>query len=61
MDIGTTHIRGNTLWSLLQISDQFFPTGAYAFSHALETYVARGIINDRTSCEEWLANLSYKY
>jgi urease accessory protein len=59
MDIGTTHTRGNTLWSLLQISDQFFPTGAYAFSHALETYVARGIINDRTSCEEWLANLSY--
>ena len=32
---------GQTLWSLLQISDQQFPTGAYTFSHALETYVTR--------------------
>lgn len=50
---------GSSLWSLLQISDQFFPTGAYTFSHALETYVAQDIITDLTSCEEWLVNLSY--
>ncbi|MCZ6875803.1 MAG: urease accessory protein UreF [bacterium] len=50
---------GNTLWSLLQISDQFFPTGAYTFSHALETYVTKGIIDDRVSCQQWLVNLSY--
>ena len=49
----------DALWSLLQISDQFFPTGAYTFSHALETYVAQGIIVDRASCQEWLVNLSY--
>lgn len=59
MTAGRINTRKNTLWSLLQISDQFFPTGAYAFSHALETYVAHGIITDRTSCQEWLVNLSY--
>lgn len=59
MAAGNTGTLSNTLWSLLQISDQFFPTGAYAFSHALETYVTQGIIRDRTSCQEWLVNLSY--
>jgi urease accessory protein len=59
MSVGHTHSGGHTLWSLLQISDQLFPTGAYAFSHALETYVAQGIITDRTSCHEWLLHLSY--
>jgi urease accessory protein len=50
---------GYQLWHLLQISDQFFPTGAYAFSHALETYVAQGLIHDRTSCQQLLTTLSY--
>lgn len=45
------------LWHLLQISDQFFPTGAYAFSHALETYVAQGLLHDRASCQDWLTQL----
>ncbi len=55
----TEHIpTGRTLWRLLQISDQFFPTGAYTFSHALETYVAEGAIGDRMSCQQWLVNLS---
>ncbi len=39
------------LWRLLQISDQLFPTGAYAFSHALETYVDRDIVHDRATCQ----------
>ena len=40
------------LWRLLQISDQLFPTGGYAFSHALETYVDRDIVHDRTTCQQ---------
>jgi urease accessory protein len=47
------------LWHLLQISDQFFPTGAYAFSHALETYVALGLVPDRASCHRLLEQLCY--
>ena len=41
---------GEALWRLLQISDQLFPTGGYAFSHALETYVDQGVIRDRAAC-----------
>ena len=47
------------LWHLLQISDQFFPTGGYAFSHALETYIAAGIVHDRISCHRLLENLCW--
>ncbi len=42
---------GVALWRLLQISDQLFPTGAYAFSHALETYVDRGMVHDHATCQ----------
>jgi urease accessory protein len=48
---------GQQLWHLLQLSDQFFPTGAYAFSHALETYVALGLVYDRASCHQLLEQL----
>ena len=47
------------LWHLLQISDQFFPTGGYAFSHALETYTTAGIVHDRGSCHRLLENLCW--
>ena len=47
------------LWHLLQISDQFFPTGGYAFSHALETYIAAGIVHDLVSCHRLLENLCW--
>jgi urease accessory protein len=50
---------GRELWHLLQISDQFFPTGAYTFSHALETYVSLGLVHDRASCQQWLTTLCY--
>lgn len=50
-------LKGPQLWHLLQISDQFFPTGGYAFSHALETYIAEGLVHDRTSCHTLLENL----
>jgi urease accessory protein len=45
------------LWHLLQLSDQLFPTGAYAFSHAIETYVEQGVVHDRTSCQCLLENV----
>jgi urease accessory protein len=51
--------QGQVLWHLLQITDQFFPTGAYAFSHALETYIAEGIVRDRGSCHRLLENLCW--
>lgn len=50
----------STLWSLLQISDQFFPTGGFAFSHALEAYVAAGIVHDRASCQAWISTLCWQ-
>ena len=52
-------VQGQQLWHLLQISDQFFPTGGYAFSHALETYVTVGIVHDRVSCHRLLENLCW--
>lgn len=51
--------RGQELWHLLQMSDQFFPTGGYAFSHALETYIATGLVHDRESCYRLLVNLCW--
>ena len=51
-------LSGNALWHLLQMCDQFFPTGAYAFSHALETYVAEGLVNDRASCQQLLETVN---
>jgi urease accessory protein len=50
-------LAGHALWQLLQISDQLFPTGAYAFSHALETYVELGLVHDRASCQQLLVNV----
>ncbi len=40
------------LWRLLQLSDQLFPTGSYTFSHALETYIEHGIVQDRLACQQ---------
>jgi urease accessory protein len=51
--------RGQELWHLLQMSDQFFPTGGYAFSHAFETYIAAGLVHDRASCYRLLVNLCW--
>lgn len=48
---------GQSLWHLLQISDQLFPTGAYAFSHALEMYVTQGLVQDRATCRQLLVHL----
>ena len=48
---------GQALWHLLQTSDQFFPTGGFAFSHGLEMYVAAGLVHDRATCQRLLTEL----
>ncbi|MGE3537106.1 MAG: urease accessory protein UreF [Candidatus Tectimicrobiota bacterium] len=53
-------LSGQRLWSLLQLSDQLFPTGAYAFSHALEMYVAAGVLRDAHACQQLLADLCWQ-
>ena len=47
------------LWQVLQLSDQLFPTGAYAYSHALETYVEQGIVSDRVTCQQLFEAMCY--
>lgn len=46
----------SALLTLLQLVDSFFPTGAFAHSFGLETYVQRGLVSDQPSCEELLRN-----
>ena len=48
---------GQVLWHLLQTSDQFFPTGGFAFSHALEMYAAAGLVRDRITCQHLFVHL----
>lgn len=48
---------GQALWHLLQTSDQLFPTGGFAFSHALEMYTAAGAVRDRVSCQQLFVHL----
>ena len=45
-----------SLLRLLQLTDSAFPTGAFAHSFGLETYVARGIIRTAATLEEFVAN-----
>ena len=35
-------LEGKSLLTLLQLTNSFFPTGAFAHSFGLETYVQRG-------------------
>ena len=46
----------SALLTLLQLVDSFFPTGAFAHSFGLETYVQCGLVSDQPSCEELLRN-----
>jgi urease accessory protein len=45
---------GKSLLTLLQLTDSFFPTGAFAHSFGLETYVQRELVNDAETFERFL-------
>ena len=47
------------LWPLLQLSDQLFPTGAFAYSHGLEAYVDQGRVHDRVTCQQLFETLCW--
>ena len=47
----------NSLLKLLQLTDSFFPTGGFAHSFGLETYVQSGAITDRATFEEYLRSV----
>lgn len=42
------------VFTLLQISDPYFPIGGYTQSYGLETYVQKGIVYDSGSAEQYL-------
>ena len=45
---------GKSLLTLLQLTDSFFPTGAFAHSFGLETYVQLELVNDPETFEAFL-------
>jgi urease accessory protein len=45
-----------SLLRLLQLTDSTFPTGAFAHSCGLETYIARGSVRTAAALEEFIAN-----
>ena len=44
----------NALFTLFQITDSFFPSGSFAYSWGLETYVHEGMIRDREGLQKFL-------
>ena len=49
-----TALEGKPLLTLLQLTDSFFPTGAFAHSFGLETYVQLELVNDPEAFEMFL-------
>jgi urease accessory protein len=45
-----------SLLRLIQLTDSAFPTGAFAHSFGLETYITRGIVRTAATLEEFIAN-----
>lgn len=45
------------LLALTQMLSPGFPTGAYAYSHGLETVIADGVVHDADSLRDWLAQV----
>ncbi|MEM6972782.1 MAG: urease accessory UreF family protein [Pseudomonadota bacterium] len=49
--------RAGTLAPLVAWLSSGYPTGAFAYSHGLETAIARGDVTDAASLEAWLSDL----
>jgi len=45
-----------SLLHLLQLTDSAFPTGAFAHSFGLETYIVRGVVRTAATLEAFIAN-----
>jgi urease accessory protein len=45
-----------SLLRIIQLTDSAFPTGAFAHSFGLETYITRGIVGTAATLEEFIAN-----
>lgn len=56
----TSTLADPTLWQVLQLSDQLFPTGAYTYSHTLETYVEQGLVTNRATCHNLFEAVCYQ-
>jgi urease accessory protein len=56
MDVPTVDAAGSLDWiaGLLQMSDSFYPTGAYAHSFGLEGLVQDGVVTDRATLRSFL-------
>lgn len=54
-----TTVTNESLLALLQFTDSFFPTGAFAHSFGLETYVQDGHVHDRETLESFLRATLY--
>jgi urease accessory protein len=49
-------VTDQALLRLLQLTDTAFPTGAFAHSFGLETYVAHGLVDSAATLEAFIAN-----
>lgn len=49
------HININ-LMKMLQVSDSYFPIGAYTLSNGLETFIQKGIVKDIKTLDEYIDN-----
>lgn len=47
----------NSFLSLLQLSDPVLPIGGFAHSYGLETYVQKGIVNNKASTKEFIVQM----
>lgn len=48
---------GTALLRLMTWLSPGFPVGGYSYSHGLETAITRGMVGNRETCQEWIANI----